>query len=320
MVDREPRIRMTNTRLRLREINPSDWIRNTQIQQIYRHEELVSLLVLFSQHTNLPLDLLIEIFCYCLDDYSPVTSIEDTRLFTSTQNANLLYLSLPVMIYPHYFPESITLIVDSKDQGWSSNNPELQGTRQGSYTWGECALSDLPNDRMEIYRNIHAGQAYEHQCIHLTKGIELFDRLIHEYREGLRQLSLLIPTSSSETMPSTIDNLVNPTEETNQTTTTDSTNVFSSIINTVYQSINILLTSTNDSNMNNDNNHHISTANNMISTPSKQQYPILLDIQFYVRSLYPGWIHYLQHAKLEIKYKPNPSIEYDVISRIETMS
>ena len=58
----------------------------------------------------------------------------------------------------------VVITTDSKDQGWSSYR-ETQGTREGSWTWFELSLDDGGADyemaRVEIVRNIHAGQRFE---------------------------------------------------------------------------------------------------------------------------------------------------------------
>jgi hypothetical protein len=66
-------------------------------------------------------------------------------------NLNFLYaqISLPGTAR---FAHSITVDVISKDQGWSSY-PASQGTREGSWTWGE--LGRLPDCQVAGDLHLH---------------------------------------------------------------------------------------------------------------------------------------------------------------------
>ena len=81
-------------------------------------------------------------------------------------DANVRFLrSLPIQGGEFTHPlRRVVISTDSKDQGWSSY-PETQGTREGSWTWFELSLDDGGTDdemvRVEVVRNIHAGQRFE---------------------------------------------------------------------------------------------------------------------------------------------------------------
>ena len=61
-----------------------------------------------------------------------------------------------------FIPTTITITIESKDQGWSSY-PHEHGQRT-SCTWGELSLNKLPTWYF-LYRNIHAGKTLEEQKI-----------------------------------------------------------------------------------------------------------------------------------------------------------
>ncbi|KAJ3275525.1 hypothetical protein HDV01_000352 [Terramyces sp. JEL0728] len=64
----------------------------------------------------------------------------------------------------------------SKDQGWSSSDPQHHGTRNASCTWGEVYTDSNENvannveftgERSRLYTNIHAGRNFEDHDIEL---------------------------------------------------------------------------------------------------------------------------------------------------------
>lgn len=74
-------------------------------------------------------------------------------------NADAVYLELPLRAIEGITPVHIEVEVISKDQGWSSY-PSEAGKRT-SNSWGELALSTDMTKRHSVYRNIHAGKVYE---------------------------------------------------------------------------------------------------------------------------------------------------------------
>ncbi|KAJ3257249.1 hypothetical protein HK103_004803 [Boothiomyces macroporosus] len=65
---------------------------------------------------------------------------------------------------------------ESKDQGWATMNPELNGTRQDSWTWAEVYVDSAEHvernvayagDRTRVYTNLRAGSGYEEHDIDL---------------------------------------------------------------------------------------------------------------------------------------------------------
>ena len=96
---------------------------------------------------------------------SIISSVVKDALFQGRGNQNEVYLTLSI---PWSFRRYLKFVkiefeVVSKDQGWSSY-PDEQGTRS-SNTWGEVALSDYPDVRYHVYRNIHAGKQFEKQVV-----------------------------------------------------------------------------------------------------------------------------------------------------------
>jgi hypothetical protein len=79
----------------------------------------------------------------------------------------------------YFVPNCIVVIATAKDQGWSSY-PELQGTRIGSYTWGELSVetSSSNGSRYECYRNIHAGSNWEDHSAIYTRDSDFIKELI----------------------------------------------------------------------------------------------------------------------------------------------
>lgn len=106
---------------------------------------------------RIPLNILVDIFG--IAGFIPTISKLVTTSFISEQNANTLYLSVPLQPMVYFEPKLIKYIVNSKDQGWSSY-PNQKGSRT-SNTWGEAAISTLPELRNKIFVNIHAGQVFE---------------------------------------------------------------------------------------------------------------------------------------------------------------
>ena len=87
------------------------------------------------------------------------------------RDANVRYLqSPPIQAGEFTHPlRRLVITTDSKDQGWSSYT-ETQGTREGSWTWFELTLDDGETGdeivRVEVVRNIHAGQEYvKHRAV-----------------------------------------------------------------------------------------------------------------------------------------------------------
>eukprot|EP01031_Cornospumella_fuschlensis_P045117 gene45117-55191_t len=74
-------------------------------------------------------------------------------------NADREHLVFKATKIPYFIPVAIEVEVVSKDQGWS-NNPDQHGQRNSS-TWGELALSAVPEERYHVYTNIHAGKVLE---------------------------------------------------------------------------------------------------------------------------------------------------------------
>ena len=83
--------------------------------------------------------------------------------YKTTYNENALYCSYNICSKTNIFmPTTITITIDSKDQGWSSY-PDEHGQRT-SHTWGELSLNNM-DTRHFLYRNIHAGRNFEKQVI-----------------------------------------------------------------------------------------------------------------------------------------------------------
>jgi len=72
-------------------------------------------------------------------------------------------------------PTTITISIDSKDQGWSSY-PEEHGQRT-SHTWGELSLNNNVSTRYFLYRNIHAGRNFEKQVIVFNASSPLINEI-----------------------------------------------------------------------------------------------------------------------------------------------
>jgi hypothetical protein len=90
---------------------------------------------------------------------------------THFRDANVRYLqSPPIQAGEFTHPlRRLVITTDSKDQGWSSYS-ETHGTREGSWTWFELTLDDGETGdeivRVEVVRNIHAGQGYvKHRAV-----------------------------------------------------------------------------------------------------------------------------------------------------------
>lgn len=108
---------------------------------------------------QIPLMLVVDILNYA----GALPSVEATNAtpFRSGGNCDLCYLAMPLPRSPYITPISMHIVVESKDQGWSSY-PQEKGTRT-SHTWGELGLSCAPTVRYPVFRNIHAGASFETQ-------------------------------------------------------------------------------------------------------------------------------------------------------------
>lgn len=129
-----------------------------------------------SKTFRLPLQILVEIFAYA--DYYPETKKIRDQIVPGGRDQNDLHLSLPVMRMKYFDVHEIVYTVESKDQGWSSSPENQKGTRFGSYTWAEAALSTDPTVRYEMCVNIHAGTSYERQSKTYGVGSDLYQALV----------------------------------------------------------------------------------------------------------------------------------------------
>jgi hypothetical protein len=141
-----------------------------------------------------------EIILQMLDfaGYIPQTTITNQQNIAGSNNQNQLYLSQCMKKMRYFSPCRIEIIVESKDQGWSSY-PNTQGIRN-SHTWGEITLSNS-NERYEVYRNIHAGKEYEIQAKIYDKTsdllISLKSNLDTPIGDGMLDYSQPYPTAPS---------------------------------------------------------------------------------------------------------------------------
>lgn len=102
---------------------------------------------------------------------------------------------------PTYLPVSVTVTITTRDQGWSSY-PSERGTRS-SHTWGDLRVVTLPPPTKEpvsmtrsglpwiinatepLYRNIHAGDAWET----ITKTYPTTSEIVQTLRERILSAS-----------------------------------------------------------------------------------------------------------------------------------
>ena len=131
--------------------------------------QLADVLILLANFNSskvpIPLQLVVEILNYA-GTLSPLTARREVR-FTSGSDCDTTYLEMVLPSAKYVQPTGIQLTVSSKDQGWSSY-PNQRGTRS-SHTWGEISLSSAPDDRITVFRNIHAGQHFELQEVDVSK-------------------------------------------------------------------------------------------------------------------------------------------------------
>jgi len=130
--------------------------------------QLADVLILLANFNSskvpIPLQLVVEILNYA-GTLSPLVARREVQ-FTSGSDCNTTYLEVTLPNAKYVQPTGIQLTVNSKDQGWSSY-PNQRGTRT-SNTWGEICLSSDPNDRITVFRNIHAGREFEEQEVDVS--------------------------------------------------------------------------------------------------------------------------------------------------------
>lgn len=109
-------------------------------------------------------------------------SVSNSNKYVSPDNADHIYLALPVYMVKSFAPTAVNLIVESKDQGWSSY-PHDKGKRN-SWTWGELVVEEgsySPTSlaaSVEAFRNIHAGKKFERQSVSFSTDCEPVKTLI----------------------------------------------------------------------------------------------------------------------------------------------
>jgi len=121
-------------------------------------------------------------------DYNPRCVKAKNQRNIAVQNQDDAYLSLKLFLgLAHhkrlFVPTALTFHGCTRDQGWSSF-PEQQGTRQGSHTWIEGCVVSVGGERarVELLRNLHAGQGWEKWTVvmdrnsSLLKATELAER------------------------------------------------------------------------------------------------------------------------------------------------
>lgn len=111
-------------------------------------------------------------------------------------NGNDVYICVPISVPRNFKVSCVSVHVESKDQGWSSQ-PDEYGKRN-SFTWGEIMFNSLPeavkmqhpglcDRRWEVYRNLHGGTVYEEQTKLLTAddetGRDLFQSFSNIYMQ-----------------------------------------------------------------------------------------------------------------------------------------
>ena len=106
-----------------------------------------------------------------LSGLSAVDTVETRTLCNGEDNENRLHLQLITTRHQQrklFHPSSIEIIVDSRDQGWTSE-PGISGQRL-SHTFGELCID---GQRYFCYRNIAAGKRWEVQVTQLAPGSQL---------------------------------------------------------------------------------------------------------------------------------------------------
>lgn len=134
-----------------------------------------------TSHHYLPLELIVSILTE-YSGYVPITEKSINRYVQAGNNADYKYLEINIPIYRYCRPHQVRICVNSHDQGWSSNDTALHGTRNGSFTWGEVSLSSSPQNRFEVYRNKHACASFEYQCKTFVENDVFLQKISEEYR------------------------------------------------------------------------------------------------------------------------------------------
>jgi hypothetical protein len=160
---------------------------------------LILLANIYNSNIRIPLVLMADILNYA--GTLPVLKASRSDGFRSGNNANVVYLELPLPRSLYIQPEYIRAKAISKDQGWSSY-PNEQGMRT-SHTWGELMVKPHISNRYPFFRNIHAGRSSEQFDLTISMSDESTPEEYVGLKDALRSTSTAPQPANDSAQPPT---------------------------------------------------------------------------------------------------------------------